>query len=408
MSRRSTLITAVTASVLAILTLTWGLNSAFAQPPFETLGPEGSIQLNAVQGSNLLVNGNMDQLGFYWRPTNHYVAGQWFEWWGDYTAIPEFIDGGHPHHNQCYPVPADGVCHNAGTGVYNNSQGYIRWGAPFDAGIYQPVHGTTPCLLYTFEIYNRNDTANYHPQIAIDPTGWIITKLGNSLPENCPPDGKSRCPDPYVEAFPSTTIWSPEVSYPALVWGPISLTAEALSTTISVWTRTAPDVQSPSLSSYWDYGSVTYTPFPDNLLPEPSSPWPSEYIENVTTAFAGDTLTITWTTATPASTQVLYTVTRTPTTPTIPLSNTTYLPVITNEGGFAARLDPMPLQSHVVTIQRLRVGDIVDFEALSRRVDGNACVTETSGPLQVTVGTGQIVALDSAASQRLRDNYSAP
>lgn len=339
-----------------------------------------------LTGTNLLLNGDMDQLGFYPRPTNHYVARKWFEWWGDYTTIPEFIDGGINHHNVCYPMPASGRCHDEENDIYNSSQGYIRWGRPtYIAGIYQPVHDVTPCRPYLFEIYNRNDASDYHPKVGIDPTGWEITNLGNSPPENCPPDGESPCPDPYIAAFPHTMIWSEEADHAAFTWEPISVTAEAVSTTISVWTYAAPGWDSgPAYSTYWDYGWLLPAPFPDDRLPRPQSWTPSDFIYGVSSSLSGDTLYLTWYTREPASGQVWYNLyDTTPLTPSTPMSYTIYLPMAVSGSTIPADYATEPNLSfttrHTATIS-LPEHQGVMYVLLSRRLLDEACVTEADGP----------------------------
>jgi hypothetical protein len=41
--------------------------------------PSGIRQTDA-NGSNLLTNGNFDELPFDWFSPNHYVAGGWYRW----------------------------------------------------------------------------------------------------------------------------------------------------------------------------------------------------------------------------------------------------------------------------------------------------------------------------------------
>jgi len=360
-----------------------------------TRAPEGPVrpQLPAAEllNSGQLINGDFDQLAFYPRPTNHYVAGMWFEWWGNFLTIPEFIDGGVPHHNICYPVPADGICHNKATGVYNSSQGYIRYGATYIAGIYQPVYGVTPCTLYTFEIYNRNDAWNYRPKVGIDPTGWQLTVPGNSPPNNCPPDGKSPCPDPYVGAFPATMRWSQEYNHPPYTWAPLSVTVEAAATTISVWTYSAPEVAG-SQSTYWDAGTLTQVPFPDGKLPAPSTWTPSGFIYDVVTTKGANSLTINWKTTGPASTQVLYEIVpyvyTPPVSSTLLIGNTIYLPLVAkapNPSQFTqyTTLNTTPVTTHSAVITGIQPGDTVIFTPLSRRPRNAVCTTETYTPMVV-------------------------
>ncbi|MBN1877962.1 MAG: hypothetical protein JXA33_27320 [Anaerolineae bacterium] len=318
---------------------------------------------------NLLINGDMDQKGFYWRPPNHYVAGMWFEWWSDHIHIPEYIDGGSQYHNVCYPSPGPGqLCKN------NHSQGYIRWGNPFKAGMYQVVNGTEPCTLYEFSIYNRNDTASYHPRVGIEPTGWYNTQSGGNSPDNCPPDGKSKCPNPHLNIntkFPATMVWSAEFDHTAYTWEKGSITAEAVGSTVSVWTYAAPD-SGTIHSTYWDAGTLIQVPFPNGRLPEPESTTPSGFIQNLTVATL-DKVIISWDTPEAASTQVWYTV------------------VAAGEGTPSEYTEVTPLdtslqtQHQVIIEEGLNVGDTVHFVALSRRPNTDRCTTETSGPQSVTI-----------------------
>lgn len=367
--------------ILAFFTARYAVATQSTPGPVRPTSPSPDL-LNAGE----LINGDFDQLAFYWRPTNHYVAGQWFEWWGNYLTIPEYIDGGISYHNVCYPVPADGICHNEATGYYNSSQGYIRWGATYKAGIYQPVSGVTPCTLYEFTIYNRNDATGYHPKVGIDTTGWVITNIGNSPPDNCPPDGHSPCPDPYVAQFPSTMKWSAEFDHAAYTWAPGSVTAEAVTTTISVWTYAAPDTAG-SQSTYWDAGTLTQVPFPDGKLPRPDTWTPSGFVYNVTAVKGTNTLTVEWDTASPASTQVWYEIT--PYTPpissTILISHTVFMPFVSraaNAAGFSqfTPADVTPKTHHSAVISGIQPGDVVNFVPLSRRPKTTACTTETGTP----------------------------
>lgn len=349
-------------------------------------------------GTNLLVNGDMDQLGFYFRPQNHYVAGQWFEWWGDYTAIPEYIDGGIPAHNQCYPLPPDGQCHNNNTHTYNSSQGYIRYSynSPFIAGIYQPVHNIVPCTLYTFEMWNRNDASStiYHPKLGIDPTGWIITRPGASPPNNCPPDGASPCPDPYIgddHGFPDTIIWSAGLTQPAYIWGKGSMTVEAVNTTLSVWTYAAPDLTQVSMSTYWDNGSLVQVPFPDERLPQPESWNPIGFVNSVAISYLGSDLIVTWNTLELASTQVRYHVAQSQAviSDTSALTNTAYFPTVhytldTSKFSFTT-IDTTPVTYHQAVISGLNEGDTLTFIPLSRRPINNKCITEVDEPRSITI-----------------------
>jgi hypothetical protein len=326
---------------------------------------------------DLLINGDMDdpRYGFYWRPTNHYIAGMWFEWWvGD--TVPEFIDGGIPYHNVCYPPPPQGHCYDYGLDYFNLSQGYIRWGWPYIAGIYQPVE-VTPCTLYRFEAYNRNDGVNYYPKVGIDVTGWQLPIPDwENLPDNCPPTGHSKCPNPRLESvndFPATMVWSPEFDHQAYTWAAGVVTAEAAATTISVWTYAAPDGREMSMSTYWDAASLVQVPFADDRLPMPDVGDPSTFIQDLAMRSVLDELIITWTTPEPASTQVWYEV--------IPfgIPFDGELGQLDPQNTLATPLDATPKTEHHVVIEGMSTGDYVRFAALSRHAMGERCVTESSG-----------------------------
>jgi hypothetical protein len=352
-----------------ILNLSWANGYGLTAPAVAPSSPPLESQ-----AQNLLINGDMDdpQHRFYWRPTNHYVAGMWFEWWVG-SRVPEYIDGGIPYHNVCYPPPPRRHCYDYDLNYFNLSQGYIRWGGPYIAGIYQPVFDVTPCTLYKFTAYNRNDGSDYHPKVGIDTTGWQLPIPDwDNPPNNCPPTGRSKCPDPQlnsVDDFPSTMVWSPEFDHQAYKWAAGVVTAEAAATTISVWTYAAPEGSSPSLSTYWDAASLVQVPFPDQRLPAPNSSEASAFIQNLATRSVLDELTISWTTPEPASTQLWYDV--------VPFGE---VPApFDPQHVLTTPLDTTPKTRHTVVLEGLRTGDRVRFVALSRRSTGGQCVTESSG-----------------------------
>ncbi len=334
-----------------------------------------SVPLSSAQ-VNLLPNGNMDDPNypFYWRPTNHYVAGLWYEWWVG-PDLPEFIDGGHPYHNQCYPPPTGPWCVHPTipSSNDNHSQGYIRWGAPYIAGIYQPV-SVTPCRYYRFEIYNRNDGSNYHPKIGIDPTGWQLPYTANPTPpDNCPPDGASPCPNPRLESiddFPSTLVWSPEFDHAAYTWAAQSVVAEALAPVITVWTFVAPENDgNPSRSTYWDYGSLTAVSPPDNLLFSGVLPARDGNISQVISATAINAATFQWRTSAPAYSQVLYHYAG--------MAGSSLPPVVTATHQFELRADiDWTLKTdHSIRLQDLTPGAVYDVAIIAHRWTGDQCQT---------------------------------
>ncbi len=370
MLRKAFLIAAVL-SLLVLATHPWPANGVGAMAP-EPPGP--SLSAQATAATNLLANGNMDDLNipFYWRPPNHYVAGMWYEWFWT-GAIPEFLDGGIKYHNACYPPPPGGkICVDD---MHNSSQGYIRWGAPYIAGIYQPVTAV-PCALYQFEAYNANDFTQAHPKVGIDPTGQVLPPYvppdGDTLPLNCPPTGHSKCPNPGIDSLselPPHIVWSPELEHTG--WAAISVTAEALATTISVWTYVAPDpVGSPSRSTYWDAASLVQVQSPSSRLLTGTLPAPSpSFITGVTSSTTAIRANLSWQTSQPAVTQVLYhRVGSTEMTMTTPVTSVADFESFTPVESAAST-------AHSVRLANLSPTSIYDYAILARRVVGGACQT---------------------------------
>jgi hypothetical protein len=92
---------------------------------------ESSSAISGSAPGDLLTNGNMDQLGFYWRYPNHWIPGAWFEWFSTFYRIPEFNDG----HER-------GFAH-----TLPSSQRLQLWGGDYAGGLMQSVT-VTPCAYY--------------------------------------------------------------------------------------------------------------------------------------------------------------------------------------------------------------------------------------------------------------------
>ena len=331
--------------------------------------------------TNLLRNANFDTEGFYFRPTNHFVARAWFEWWaGD--ALPEFLDGGIKYHNICYPRPPYGICVDDWG---NSSQGYIRWGGPYTAGIYQPVT-VRQCAYYGFEAWNRNDDNNYHPKVGIDPTGWQLPpQADDNPPYNCPPNGSSKCPNPRLNSpsdFPSTMIWSPEFDHAAFSWASQSVVAEAVSSTITVWTYAAPDpVGVASRSTYWDLASLVQVPPPSGrIIGDGTFPTADNTIQNVVSSTTAMRANLTWQTTGPAVTQVLYHYAGSASAVLPPVAD------IASSYEFSTTVDYGTTTAHSARLPNLRPQSAYDYAILSRKPVGNAC--------QTSVRTGRFFTTD--------------
>ena len=337
--------------------------------------PEPSLSTQAATATNLLANPEFNDV-FYFRPTNHMVANMWYEWfWAAPYRIPEFIDGGHPYHNVCYPPEPDGKC-EVDKVKHNGSQGYILMANTFVAGVYQSVQ-VAACGFYQLEAYNRNDAINYHPKVGIDPTGQVLPPYippdGDRLPSNCPPDGHSKCPNPGISdpsKLPPHIVWSAEGNPAPYTWAPISVTAEALSTTISVWTYAAPDTAG-SQSTYWDHASLVQVPSPSSRLLTGTLPTPSPtFITGVTSSTTAIRANLSWQTGQPAVTQVLYHWVGDAAMTLVP-------PPVTSVSDFESftPVDSAASTAHSVRLANLRPTSIYDYAILARRVVGSVCQT---------------------------------
>ena len=51
-------------------------------------GDKSLLHSTKTTAGDLLTNGDMDQMGFYWRYPNHYIPGAWFEWFSTNLTWP--------------------------------------------------------------------------------------------------------------------------------------------------------------------------------------------------------------------------------------------------------------------------------------------------------------------------------
>ncbi len=329
--------------------------------------PDSPDQPLVTQPSaNLLVNGNMEELPFYWRYPNHFIAGGWIRWWIHGTVLPEYDDV-----RPSRPWRYDG----------DHAQVYFKWGNGYTAGIYQVVSGLTPCTPYRLTMWARNhslESALPHARIGLDPQGTQLT-----------PDDS----DCAVKAgLPPLTVWSQEQTA-LFTWEQLSVEAEPLGDRLTAILYASPWRPNDGLTYYfdtfWDAGSLTAVSFPNDRLPAPTSWTPSGFIYNVVTTTVSGGVTVAWDTLEPASTQVWYNVI-TPTAPITPTGMfTVYLPLVSKFAGqyaFATPLDTNRTTHHQATISGLEPGVRVEFVLLSRRPQANACTTEVYGPLTIIVG----------------------
>lgn len=362
---------------LLMLILTPGIASVTAaidRPPHDEVPPVPLIaRLRAAAPGNLLVNGSMDDLPFYWMPPNHYVAGGWGRWWIHLTVLPEYDDtrGIRPHY--------DG----------DRAQVYFKWFGPgeqYHAGIYQMVNEVVPCMPYRFTMWARNHTLEMvkpHARIGLDPLGTQLT--------SGPEEGA-------VLALPRTTVWSRE-QINLFVWEQLAVQATPVGNRLTAITYAYPELPASGgpdsyyADTYWDAGRVEEVGFPSGQLPPPASNEASDFISGVETDVVQGNVVVDWELAAPALTQVGYRVVpkidvKPP--ETIFIEHQVYLPLIHRSLNYMAYTQTTPLSSDVrkfnhVVISDLQEGDTVIGVILVRRAVAGVCATEVSAPFKVTV-----------------------
>jgi len=331
-----------------------------------------------VTGEDLLRNGGLNG-NYYPAYPNHYIAPEWGRWWIDGSFLPEYdrSRGSDPY------IEGD------------RSQRMHSWGSTFVSGIYQ-VATVTPCTDYQLDGWIRSDSVTgAHPntQIGLDPTGTQLTKSQNSGA---------------VASLPALTSWS-SMGTQLFTWEHFTAQAEAFGGQLTAILYAAPQPGSSQTHYYaihLDALSLTETAFPDDRLPTPSSWAPTGFISNLTTDYAGGSMTIEWDTASEASTQVWYSIENPsePVTSTTPYTYTAYLPLISNfrpPTAHMTTLDTTPVLHHQAVITGLESSQYVTFVALSRRPTGTSCITEPSELVKVAVGSGQMTTLDSSRVREL-------
>jgi hypothetical protein len=332
-------------------------------------GGEASLARSPSTPGDLLTNGDMDQLGFYWRYPNHWIPGGWFEWFSMNHRIPEFNNGN--ERNFVHSLPS--------------SQRLQLWGGEYVGGLMQSVT-VTPCTYHQLTAYGQSRPGTgrlplvpveSHMRVGIEPYSWLSNRsITNYNPILEPED------------FPSTVVWSSEATS-NYVFTPYTVTTEALSRTITVILYSNPQVDLLNgvwwNDTVWDTASLVKVSPPSDLLLDDNLRERDGLIFNLSTVLFPRVAVVEWDTLVPASTQLIYRVLSRPDpiSATRPLPHTLYLPQVTMPANLDvftqhSPIEPTPKSHHRVTITGLPDVYTLEFVALSRRLEEKACVTSAS------------------------------
>ena len=259
-------------------------------------------------------------------------------------------------------------------------KGRVYWDGKHQAGLYQMIYGATPCLTYEFQM---------HAQAKLGEAGDVLHDFRVGI------DRRGYRPATWaVQAFPSTMVWGTLHTEYVNHYGLLTVTAEALDSTISVFTYADVD-GGVSAEILWDSGSFQEVTAPELISDPDNPPGDASGISSGPTVVASSTFaTVNWTTSSPALSQVYYRLTAgasTPVTPTATLVFTVYLPHVSSERTpwLSTELDKSPKTSHSVVIGGLQPGSTYEYFVSSRGVSGEGCVTWVSNKREFTTGTIQ-------------------
>ena len=230
------------------------------------------------------------------------------------------------------------------------------------AGIYQRIFNTTPCLTYRFEMYAQSKTDDpsdaFDLRVGIAPTGYY--------------------PDNVAVHDMSNITWGVSQRY-YRVWGPLSVTAEAVGTSIAAYTHAynQPAQSQGTYLVWWDTGAFQeVTP---DLLPDPDNPPFPSGISGLGVSVGSTSATVSWMSAA-ALGQVYYRPLpgSSPASPT--LTHTVYLPSVIGPGvqWQSTLLNKSPQTIHSELITGLQPNTTYEVIAVSRGPSGAQCATWVS------------------------------
>jgi hypothetical protein len=346
----------------------------------------------AVADAPSLHNPNFDNDLWYHFPDRHaptYPPGVWVpdgNWWVEWYDWPVYGDP--QDWRLWFKHGTDIVDSDANHDhVHSGTHSVMMW-TPTDsghqvAGLYQLIENTTPCFTYKFQMYGysrqkeASDNLN-DMKVGIEQKGWLLNKDYA----------------PAVHNWPTTMVWG--ASHPEYEngFGLLEVTAEALSTQITVFTY-ADAVDGSSSKIHWDTGSLQEIPL-TGLISDPENPGGDDsgitFGPAVLPAYTS--ARIEWNTSSVAVSQVFYRLVANPSGPVSPpgtlLPFAIYLPFL-GRGSvpwLSTGLTPSA-ESHSVVISGLQSGSTYEFYVVSRGVSDDACVNWVSDPREFTTSTAQ-------------------
>lgn len=325
------------------------------------IGHRATTQQVEALNTNLLVNGNFDELPFQWAYPNHFIPEGWERWWIHGTVLPEFDDVKGPREH----IYVDG----------GHALVYFKWGYNYTAGVFQVVEGLTPCRPYRLTMYARNHSlagALPHARIGLDPLGQQLT-----------PDGAVHDQTPLQR-----TVWSREQTA-LFQWEELDVTAEPIGNKLTAILYASPQPGSPATHYYdtfWDAGALREATYPNGKLPVPTQ-MTSDVTQQAN--IAGNSVVVNWSLGAPGVSQIWYNIVSPEViTPTPTMSHTLFMPLVQSASfnfDFESPLNYNPGTTYTATIADLTPGQTVEYLILVRRLTDNACITYYAGPYSVTL-----------------------
>lgn len=324
-----------------------------------SLAPAASCEIAAASLVNPgFDNGQWDYFSYVPGGTPAFVPRYWHIWYKDGT-IPFYTRNTGKH--------VDGKEAVRGHAYWNEAGGKL------EAGLYQVIDDTTPCLTYEFQMYGQSiasegDDVLHGMSVGIHRTGYS-------------PDDVAVPGDDFDQI-----AWGTSKSNCTEGWCLVTVTADAWADQITVFTY-ADASGGDSHDVVWDAGDLDEVTA--DLISDPDNPPAASGISGLAVNAARTSATINWSTSAEALGQVYYRLVSGPTTPVSPttgLTNTIYLPLISRAPipWSVTTLNKSPATSHSVQISGLQANSTYEYIAASRGLSSGQCKTWVSGRKEFT------------------------